>query len=190
MEDTLDIKKMESIIEALLFAMGEKVATETICDVIGMDKKTTRAIMNNMMYSYNRSARGLMIREINDGFQLCSRPEHHEYVKKAFEPKVRQFLSQAALETLGIIAYEGPVTKAKIEQVRGVNSDGAVTRLVEKQLIKEVGRLDTPGKPAIFEVTEEFYRSFGYGSKAELPVLELQNTPIESLEPLPEENIE
>lgn len=176
MDEILDIKKLEAIIEALLFAVGDRVSIESVSEVIELDKKTTKAIMNNMIYSYNRSARGVMIREVDNGYQMCSRQEYHEYVKKAFEPKVRSYLTQAALETLSIIAYNGPITKAKIEQIRGVNSEGAVSRLVERNLVKETGRLDAPGKPIIFDVTEDFYRSFGFGSKVDLPVLEMKDS--------------
>lgn len=175
MEETLDIKKIECIIEALLFAYGDKVTLDTISNVIDVDKKTTKMILSNMIYSYNRSSRGLMIREITDGYQLCSRQEYHDFVKKAFEPKMKQSISQAAMETLAIIAYNGPVTKARIEQIRGVNSDSAVARLLERNLVREAGRLETPGRPAIFEVTEEFYRSFGFSSKSDLPILEFQD---------------
>jgi segregation and condensation protein B len=98
------------------------------------------------------------------------------------EPRQKQALSQAAFETLSIVAYNQPVTRARIEAVRGVNSDSAVTRLVERNLIKEAGRLDAPGKPMLYETTEEFLRSFGFKSVKDLPIIELENLPLEELD--------
>ena len=105
---------------------------------------------------------------------MCTRPEHYDYIKKLFEPRQNQGLSQAAYETLAIIAYNGPVTKAKIEQIRGVNSDSSITRLIERNLIKEAGRLNSPGKPILYETTEEFLRCFGFKSLSDLPALNVK----------------
>jgi segregation and condensation protein B len=172
-QNIIDIKKIESIIEGLLFAAGERVTLEKIAKVLDIEKSTTKTIIRNMMYHYNNSSRGIMIREINNGYQLCTKPEVYDFIKLAFEPKQKQGISQAAYETLAIIAYNGPVTKLKIEQLRGVNSDSAVAKLMERNLIKETGRLDSPGKPLTFDVSEEFFRQFGFNSKADLPVLEM-----------------
>jgi segregation and condensation protein B len=169
----MEIKEIEALVEGLLFAAGDAVPLDKICEVIDIDKKTAKLILNTMISNYQNSRRGIMLREINGGYQLCTRPEHHEYIKRLFEPRQRQGLSQAAFETLAIIAYNKPVTRAKIEQIRGVNSDSAVTRLLERNLIREAGKLDAPGKPLIYEVTEEFFRSFGFSSYSDLPLLEM-----------------
>lgn len=115
------------------------------------------------------------MREIDGSYQLCTRFEHYDYIRRLFEPRQKQALSQAAFETLAIIAYNQPITRNKIEQVRGVNSDSAVTRLVERNLVREAGRLDSPGKPVLYETTEEFLRSFGFKSTADLPILEMSD---------------
>jgi len=174
----MDIKKLEGIIEGLLFASGDRLSIEKICEIVGLDKKTVKLVINNMIVSYNDNpARGITIREINNGYQLCSKPELYEYVKVLFEPKQKSGLSQAAFETLAIIAFNRPITKAKIEQIRGVNSDSAITKLLERNLIREAGRLDAPGKPILYETTEEFFRSFGYKSDSDLPIFEMNEIP-------------
>lgn len=170
----MDLKKLEGIIESLLFAWGDKTSIEKLSSIIGIDKKTIKLVLNNMIVNYNNNpSRGISIREINNGYQLCSKPEYYDYVKQLFEPRQRGGLSQAALETLSIIAYNRPITKTRIEQIRGVNSDSAVTRLLERNLIKEAGRLDAPGKPVLYETTDEFFRSFGFKSDSDLPIFEL-----------------
>jgi len=184
----MDLKKLEGIIEGLLFASGDRLSLEKICEVAGVDKKTVKLVINNMIVNYNENpARGITIREINNGYQLCSKPELYEYVKVLFEPKQKSGLSQAAFETLAIIAFNRPITKAKIEQIRGVNSDSAIAKLLERNLIREAGRLDAPGKPILYETTEEFFRSFGYKSDSDLPIFEMNEIP-EVVEPRQDEN--
>jgi segregation and condensation protein B len=169
----MDLKKYEKIIEGLLFAAGERVSIEKICEVIGTDKKTAKLILNNMIVSYNNNpSRGITIREINKGYQMCSKPELYQYIKILFEPRQKSGLSQAALETLAIIAFNRPITKARIEKIRGVNSDSSIAKLLEKKLIRECGKLDAPGKPFLYETTEEFFRCFGFKSDSDLPIFE------------------
>ena len=115
--------------------------------------------------------RGIRIIELENSFQMCSAPECFEYVSTLCKIPRQQFMTQALLETLSIIAYKQPVTKAEIEKIRGVSSDHAVNKLVEYNLVKELGRLDAPGRPLLFGTTEEFLRSFGVQSVDELPVL-------------------
>lgn len=171
-----DIRKIEAIIEGLLFAAGERISLDKISEIIEMDKKTTKLILNNMILNYQSASRGIMIREINNGYVFSTKPEYYDFVKKLFESRQKQALSQAAYETLSIIAYNQPITKARIETIRGVNSDRAVTRLLERNLIKEAGRMETPGKPVLLETTEEFLKSFGFKSLSDLPILEMNNT--------------
>jgi len=177
----VDIKEIECIIEGLLFAAGDTLSLEKISDILEVDKKTVKLIMNNLIINLQNSKRGIMIRELNNGYQMCTRFEHHGYIKKLFEPRQRQGLSQAAYETLAIIAYNKPITRAKIEQIRGVNSDSAISRLLERSLIKEAGRLDSPGKPLLYETTEEFLRSFGFRALSDLPRIEMNELEQEQL---------
>jgi segregation and condensation protein B len=170
----MDIKEMEAIIEGLLFAAGDRVSLERIAEILELDKKTARLILNNMMATIKNSKRGILLREIDGSYQLCTRPEHCEYISRLVEPRQKQALSQAAFETLSIIAYNQPITRARIEAIRGVNSDSSITTLLERNLIKPAGRLDAPGKPIIYETTEEFLRSFGFKSVKDLPVIEMQ----------------
>lgn len=171
----MEIRNIEAVIEALLFAAGDAIPVERMSEILEIDKKTLKIIMGNMISNYKHSSRGIIIREINNSYLLCTRPEYFDYVKLFNEPRQKQALSQAAFETLSIIAYNQPITKAKIEQIRGVNSDSALTRLVERNLIKDAGRLDTPGKPILYETTDEFLRSFGFRSIADLPVLDMND---------------
>ncbi|HHV60060.1 MAG TPA: SMC-Scp complex subunit ScpB [Clostridiaceae bacterium] len=167
----MDIKEIESVVESLLFASGDALSLDKMCEIIEVDRKTLKNIISSMIVKYNNSSRGIMIREIDDGYQLCTKPDYHEYIAKLFVPRQKQGLSQAAFETLAIIAYNQPVTRAKIESLRGVNSESSITRLLERNLIKEAGRLDAPGKPILYETTEEFLRCFGFSSLKDLPLL-------------------
>jgi segregation and condensation protein B len=170
----MELREIESIIEGLLFATGDILSADKISRILEIDIKTVKRVVNNMSINFQNSKRGVIIREINNGYQMCTRPEHYDYIKKLFEPRQNQGLSQAAYETLAIIAYNGPVTRAKIEQIRGVNSDSSIARLIERNLIKEAGRLDSPGKPIIYETTEEFLRCFGFKALSDLPALNVK----------------
>ena len=175
MDFSNDIKEMEAAIEALLFTAGDPLPLEKLAEILEQDKKTMKLLMGNMIINWQNSKRGIMVREIDGSYQLCTKPEHFELIRRLVEPRQKQALSQAAYETLAIIAYNQPITRARLEHIRGVNSDSAVTRLVERNLIREAGRLDAPGKPVLYETTEEFLRSFGFSSIANLPVLELSD---------------
>ena len=165
----MEINEIEAAVEAILFASGDSVQFEKLCQVLALDKKTAKSILNNLIQKYESSGHGIMIREINDGYQMCSKPSCQQYIASVFEPRQRQGLSQAAYETLAIVAYNEPVTKAKIENIRGVNSDSPIARLVERGLITDAGRLESPGRPMLFKTTDEFLRSFGIRSVADLP---------------------
>lgn len=184
----MEIRDIESIIEGLLFAAGDALSLEKICEIVEVDKKTTRLILSNMIINYQNSKRGVMIREIDGCYQMYTRFEHFPYIKKLFEPRQKQALSQAAFETLAIIAYNRPITRARIEKIRGVNCDSSITRLLERNLIKEAGRLDAPGKPVLYQTTEEFLKSFGFKSLLDLPILEMNS--MQLIEESAEEEIE
>ena len=167
----MEEKNYRAIIEAILFTMGESVELGKIADAIELDKKATQKILEEMMEEWNSSDRGIAIMELDGAYQMCTKSEMYEYlIKIAKQPKQR-VLTDVLLETLSIIAYKQPVTKAEIEKIRGVSSDHAVSKLVEYNLICELGRLDAPGRPLLFGTTEEFLRSFGVNSIDNLPVL-------------------
>ena len=167
----MEIKRLEAVIEAVLFTMGEAVELERIAAVIEHDEDTTRKIIRNMMDKYDAEDRGIQIIELNCSFQMCTKEEMYEsLIRIAHIPK-KHVLTDILLETLSIIAYKQPITKIEIENIRGVKSDHAVNKLVEYDLVEEVGRLDAPGRPILFGTSEEFLRSFGIGSLEELPIL-------------------
>ena len=171
MECRMSIEKTEAAIEAILFTMGESVEAEKIAVAIEHDVDTTVKIIHNMMDKYENEDRGIKIIELEGSFQLCTKEEYYDNLIRICSQPRRYTLTDAALETLSIIAYKQPVTKIEIEKIRGVNSDRSVNKLVELELVKEVGRLDEPGRPMLFGTTEEFLRTFGVGSIDELPVI-------------------
>ncbi len=165
----MEIKKIEGIIEAILFTMGESVEVSKIAKVIEHDVETTKRIIHNMMDRYQEENRGICIIELEDSFQMCTKKEMYEYLIRIAKQPKRHVLSDVVLETLSIIAYRQPITKIEIEKIRGVKSDHAVNKLVEYNLVAEVGRMDAPGRPILFGTTEEFLRRFSVQSVEELP---------------------
>lgn len=164
-------KNYRAIIEAILFTMGEAVELGKIAEAIELEKPATKKILVEMMEEMNSSERGVTITELDGAYQMCTKSEMYEYlIRIAKQPKHR-VLTDVLLETLSIVAYKQPVTRAEIEKIRGVSSDHAVSKLVEYNLIRELGRLDAPGRPLLFGTTEEFLRSFGVNSIDNLPVL-------------------
>ena len=168
----MKIKELEGAIEAILFAMGESVELSRIAKAINMDTKTTEKLIHNMMDRYEQEERGIQIIELEDAYQMCTKREYYEcLIRLAMHPK-KPALTDVMLETLSIIAYKQPVTKAEIEKIRGVKCDHAINKLVEYELVKELGRLDAPGKPILFGTTEEFLRCFGVQGLEELPAVD------------------
>lgn len=166
----MELKRLEAVIESVLFTMGEAVEVERIAAVIEHDTDTTRKIIRGMMDKYDVEDRGIQIIELEDSYQMCTKAEMYDsLVRIAHIPK-KHVLTDVLLETLSIIAYKQPITKVEIEAIRGVKCDHAVNKLVEYELVEEVGRLDAPGKPILFGTSEEFLRSFGIGSIEELPI--------------------
>ncbi len=167
----MNIGKLEAIIEAVLFTMGDSVELSRLAASIEHDEETTRKLIRNMMDKYEAEDRGIKIIELENSFQMCTKAEYYEaIVKVASEPK-KPVLTDVLLETLSIVAYKQPVTRLEVEQIRGVKSDHAINRLIEYNLIEEVGRLDAPGRPLLFGTTEEFLRCFGVQSLDDLPSL-------------------
>lgn len=165
------IHKIEAIIEAILFTMGDAVSLEDIASAIEHDLETTRNIVRNMMDHYEEDTRGIQIVEVDGAFQLCTKASMYESILKIAHVPKKHVLTDVLLETLSIIAYKQPITKLEIETIRGVKTDHAVNKLVEYNLVCEVGRLDAPGRPIMFGTTEEFLRYFGIVSLDDLPML-------------------
>lgn len=167
----MNIKHAEAAIEAILFAMGESVELSKIAKAIDCDVQTTQKLIRDMMLRYRQEDRGIQIIELENSYQLCTKQEYYEnLVRIALQPK-KAVLTDVMLETLSIIAYKQPVTRLEIEKIRGVKCDHAVNKLVEYNLVQEVGRLDAPGRPILLGTTEEFLRSFGVESTEELPAI-------------------
>lgn len=161
--------RWEAIIEAVLFTMGQSVELRQLAAAIDQDEKTARKVVESLKEKYDREERGIQIIELEKAYQMCTRVDYYEnLIRVAATPK-KHILTEVVLETLSIIAYKQPVTKMEIEKIRGVKSDHAVNRLIEYNLVQEVGRLDAPGRPALFATTEEFLRRFGIGSRENLP---------------------
>lgn len=166
---TEDEREQEAIIEAVLFTMGHSVELRQLAVSIGQSQEVAKKAVERLMKRYRTYGGGMEITQLEECYQMCTRAEYYEnLIRVAATPK-KQILTEVALETLSIIAYKQPVTKMEIEKIRGVKSDHAVNRLVEYNLVYEVGRLDAPGRPALFATTEEFLRRFGVGSVGELP---------------------
>lgn len=160
----------EGVLEAILFSMGDSVAIDKLAAVIGREKNETLKILKDMQNAWDADAnRGITLTFLEDHVQMCSKSEMFEYIVKIAKAPKNYALTDVTLETLSIIAYKQPVTRLEIEQIRGVSCDHAVNKLLELNLIQELGRLDAPGKPILFGTTEQFLRSFGVKSLDELP---------------------
>lgn len=163
--------KQEAIIEAILFTMGESVELSKLAEVIEEDIIATKEIIEEMGTRYQEENRGISLIELDGAYQMCTKGELYEYLIKVAKSPRKYVLTDTVLETLSIIAYKQPVTRIEIEKIRGVSCDHAVNRLIELDLIKELGRLDAPGRPLLFGTTEQFLRSFGVKSLEDLPAL-------------------
>ena len=167
----LEIKQLEAVIEAILFTMGEAVEIERLAAAVEHDEDTVRRIIRNMMDRYDDEGSGIQIIELDNAFQMCTKPSMYESIIKITHVPKKHILTDVLLETLSIVAYKQPITRLVIENIRGVKCDHAVNKLVEYNLVCEVGRLDAPGRPILFGTTEEFLRSFGIASLEDLPVV-------------------
>ena len=167
----MKIKEMVAALEAVLFAGGEPVSIARLCEVFEIDDETLSKLTTLLSNKLEDSGSGTTLLRLGDTYQLASRKEYAEYVRRAFDIKRKTPLSQAALEVLAVIAYNQPVTKSFIEQVRGVDCSGVVATLLEKELIEERGRLELPGRPLLYGTTATFLRSFSISSLKNLPEL-------------------
>ena len=167
----MEIDRIKSIIEAILFAAGRQVSIKELMISLEIPKEDLENIIVSMQEDYKIQNRGIEIIKVENGYQMCSKKEYYDYIYPIFDNRAKPNLSAAALETLSIIAYNPKITRAEIEQIRGVNSDGTIYKLLEYNLIEEVGRLDAPGRPTIYSTTKDFLKMFGMSSIEELPEL-------------------
>lgn len=169
------MNKLKYAIEGILFAAGEPVKTARLAVALDADLEDVKKAVLELREEYNKEHRGFTLIDIDEGYQICSRPEYYTYIQEILGEQRRQALSNAAMETLAIIAYKQPITRSGIEYIRGVNSDGSVNRLVERNLIEEVGRLDAPGRPILYGTTLNFLRCFGIATLEDLPEVDLSS---------------
>ena len=167
----MELKELEGAIEGILFAAGDPVPVERICFTLNQDKETVDSVCQRLADQYGYERRGICLVKLENSWQMCSAPEYADSIRKALEGRKPAKLSQPALEVLSIIAYFQPVTRAYIEQVRGVDSSYTVSLLLERDLICEAGRLSVPGRPMQFKTTKTFLRAFGLSSLDDLPEL-------------------
>ena len=167
----MEIEQIKSIIESILFAAGRDVKITEFMSVLELGKDEIMPIMENLINEYKAKDRGIEIIKVNDGFQMCTKKENYEYLYQIFDKRSKPNLSNAALETLSIIAYNPKITRAEIESIRGVNSDGTIYKLMEYGLIESAGKLDLPGRPTAYRTTDNFLKTFGFTSLEELPEL-------------------
>ena len=167
----MEIDKKKAVIEAILFAAGKEVNKKELMSVLEISEDELNAIISVMQEEYKHENRGIEIIKVEDSYQLATKKDLYEYLYQIFDKRNKPNLSQAALETLAIIAYNPKITRAEIESIRGVNSDGTMYKLLEYDLIESVGKLDAPGRPTMYSTTSNFLKMFGLNSLNDLPDL-------------------
>lgn len=167
----MEIQKIKSIIEAILFAAGREVNIKEFIMALEMNKEEIENIILSMQEEYKKEDRGIEIIKIEDNYQLCTKKDLYDYVYPILDNRTKPSLSNAALETLAIIAYNPKITRAEIESIRGVSADACIYKLLEFGLIQEAGKADLPGKPMTYVTSDQFLKMFGYTSLNDLPEL-------------------
>lgn len=165
----MNFKKLESTLEAVLFALAEPIELERLSQALEIDELTIEQTLDNLSAKYIENERGLRLLKLENKYQLCTDTQFADEIRKVLEVKKNAPLSQAAFEVLAIIAYNQPITKSFVEQVRGVDCSGVISTLCQKQLIEEKGRLELPGRPLVYGTTSNFLRCFSMSSLDELP---------------------
>ena len=174
------MEEIENILEAILFAVGRSVSINEFKETLGINVATIENAISNLVKKYNNKS-GISLVKIKDEYQLVSNKEYFEYVSKFVENSKKETLSSTCLEVLSIIAYNPQITKSEIESIRGVNSDSQVSKLLEYGLVEEVGRMNAPGRPAMFGVTNEFLKCMGINRVEDLPDFDTIKTEDEEL---------
>ena len=167
----MEIEKAKAVIEAILFSSGRVIEIKELVSVLEINAGAIIKIVDNMKQEFDEQNRGIEIIKVNDGYQMCTKKEYYEYIFPIFDKRSKPNLSNAALESLAIIAYNPGITRAEIESIRGVNSDATIYKLLEYELIESAGKLDAPGRPTTYKTTANFLRMFGYSNLDELPDL-------------------
>lgn len=167
----MDIEEKKAIIEAILFASGKEVEITTLMSALELSHKEVEIILGQMRLEYSEKNHGIEIIKVNNSYQMCTKKEYYEYIYPIFDNRAKPNLSSAAMETLSIIAYNPKITRVEIDNIRGVSTDGVLYKLMEYNLIEEAGKLDAPGRPTMYRVTNEFLKTFGLSSLDELPEL-------------------
>ena len=167
----MELKRQQSIIEAMLFANGKEVSSKNLMSALEINSEKLENIIALLKQKYDSEESGIELIKINDSYQLVTKKEYYEYVYPLLDNRIKPSLSNAALETLSIIAYNPKITRSQIENIRGVNSDGTVYKLLEFELIESAGKLDAPGRPTMYQVTDNFLKMFGISNLDELPDL-------------------
>ncbi|HEX2938309.1 MAG TPA: SMC-Scp complex subunit ScpB [Ruminiclostridium sp.] len=181
----MEIKHVKAAIEAVLFASGEPIQIDRLAQTLETDKNTVQKIISIMTEEREAEEFGTNIIKIDDCYQLITKPEYSHNIRNAIDQKRNMPLSPAAMETLAIIAYNQPVTRGYIEQVRGVDSGGIVSSLESKGLVEERGRLDVPGRPILYGTTLNFLRCFGLKTLNDLPRVDVVDEPVLQAAELP-----
>ena len=164
---------IKSAIESMLFVSGEPLPLREISNNLELKEKNVVEIIQEMTTEYEDKIRGIRLISLDEAYQLVTKSENSEFVQKLLKKNKKHSLSQASIESLAIIAYKQPITRIDIDEIRGVKSESAITRLVERGLIKDVGRLEVPGRPILYGTTDEFLRQFGLKTIKEFPSLDL-----------------
>lgn len=167
----MEFRKEQRIIEAILFSAGREVSSKEIMNVLEISEEDIEKIIQNMKTKYEETGSALDIIKVNSSYQLCTKKELYEYIYPIIDNRTKPTISNAALETLSIIAYNPKITRSEIEAIRGVSADGTVYKLLEYNLIEEAGKLDAPGRPTTYKVTNNFLKMFGITNLDELPEL-------------------
>ena len=167
----MEIEKIKSIIEAILFSAGRQVETKELIVTLEISIEDLENIIEAMQEEYKEQSRGIEIIKVEDSYQLCTKKELYEYIYPILDKRAKPNLSNAALETLSIVAYNQKITRPEIEAIRGVSADACIYKLLEYGLIQETGKSDLPGKPMTYGTTNEFLKMFGYTSLNDLPEL-------------------
>ncbi len=165
---------MTGMIMATLFVAGEAVETEALAALTGSALAELEQMIDTIIQENERKESGILLKRIGKKVQLCTNPKYADAIRALFAPEIRASLSSSVLETLSIVAYKQPVTRGEIDDIRGVRSNYAAATLIERGLIREIGRKDVLGRPALLATTDEFLRHFGISSLAELPVLDVE----------------
>ncbi len=167
----------EAILEGLLFVVGDEgITIDNMAEVLEVDKKTVEELLKNLQEEYNKEERGVRISFIGDAFKLTTKKEHKEYYQKLITTRGSNTLSSAALETLAIIAYNQPITRAEIDELRGIASINMIRKLIAKDLVKVSGKSNLPGRPNLYRTTSEFLDYFGLATISDLPDLPVNET--------------